>query len=336
MTEKANFEAIEESLALARKDETEPKEFILDEHHVCDYKGRQGVIQQYNTVNQFHPSFQKIIDEYNTTSMLCGYLSIVHARLLHQFFQSNNVSKNTPLSSDWAKSAVDMITSDTERIMEDTAEVMKRIQHKRKKYVQINEEEFEDETSKKYYERALVADYEISDELFRCGKPLDSVDGKASDDDEDNEKNINIYLWRPNNYPEAKYATHEERSRIEAEDSVFGNDVKYIIERKRTQHEHMKEGGYNVERFSPNDWHKKLVSNYNHVSAEEKEITNIFIVNIHGHFCTCISTRIYDEANKNIHGSFSPALFFFNTYQGKIISGNEDSTMGCMYDTIFQ
>ena len=154
-----------------------------------------STISQQGALNQFHAMWHGLIRRFNSPSAICGYTSIANAMVLLK----------KPLSFRFTQSAVFQALTCVADVKPEVEAVMEFIQRARLQYVATHQSDFAKPHDRNGYEKAWVANYEISDYLRSLPPPLAAQ----------------ILFIRFNQWPELHGATHEERVRL-TEEKPFG------------------------------------------------------------------------------------------------------------------
>ena len=179
------------------------KTYELDRAEVllptCIHSPRPGLLRQIGTVNQFHDDWAPLKGAHRTSSAICGYTAVAIV---------NAAAEWPPLSCEADLAALRAYLLDADRLRTDVSDAMARVHASRKAWIDTHLATFLGEGSQRAYERAWVANYEISD-VLRGVSPAGS----------------DIAFVRFNQYPERGAASEEELERLTKEEAQFGGGV---------------------------------------------------------------------------------------------------------------
>ena len=175
---------------------------IFNERYLCALHSRAD-LRQIGTFDQFHHVFHELIEEYETPTAICGYISMAKATLLVSLIKPGGITKKSELTKIVAE------LHDYNALMPRIKHAMQFVNESRRKYIDSHEKEFASAKKRVHYMREWVANYEISDYFQHVGlKNIEAVEG--------------LVFARFNQYSERNHATHEEKERILKEEAIFG------------------------------------------------------------------------------------------------------------------
>lgn len=118
---------------------------------------QKGTIRELILVDQWSSKFFPLIKKYQTSSAICGYVSIASAYLLAGQFTSDSILTVDELNNKLK------VLQDTNKVYKQVEKAMKFIYIDRMKYLEEYENEFSNERERSAYLSDWVANYEISD-----------------------------------------------------------------------------------------------------------------------------------------------------------------------------
>ena len=262
-----------------------------------------GYVVQRNLLNQFHEIWQQLIQTHQTPSSICGYLTIAHVRLLRSLLAGADV-----LTFSQCSELGDALMATPERhVLCEVDRAMASIRRKRAAYVKAHPREFDAVTAQQYL-KAWVANYEISDELRESADAVAPVGSLFVDDGDA----PTAHFARFNEWVCVADASHEERSRIQEEQSRFGgtvdasgvatfgeDDAAVILERfgKRPD----------VELLTPQEWREAESAD-----GQPSGALRVWAVDTSGHFYAAVSCRVEGAAGGEV-------MLAFNTTTGNYL-----------------
>lgn len=126
------------------------------------------VAREAKIMNQSSPDFKDLIEEYQTSKLICGYVVSGVAPYVAKNFKA----KMTPRE---INTILESLSKDPKLVSSLIKGSMSIIQEQRKEYIQQNEAAFRAKEDKDKYLKDLVANYEISDTLQITSSDLDNI-----------------------------------------------------------------------------------------------------------------------------------------------------------------
>ena len=167
---------------------------------------RCGELNQLNLFDQFHPTFNGLVEEHCAPSAICGYVSCALAKQLAVRLAAGEASGEERVLTAEALAVAEALR-DGEALKPELRAAMAHVRAHRERWIGTHPSDFPDERSRHEYLSAWVANYEISDYLAS----LPAVDG--------------VVFLRFNQWPERGNARHEEAVRLVAEEARFGGQA---------------------------------------------------------------------------------------------------------------
>ena len=288
-------------------------------------KPRHGQITQLNLFDQFHATFNDIIEEHSAPTAICGYVSCALAKQLAVRLAGSPDSFTTTAD---ALAAADALR-DGAALKPELADAMAHVCASRKRWIADHAADFPNERSRKEYLTAWVANYEISDYLR--SQSTENVDGVA--------------FVRFNQWPERGSATHEEALRLEREESRFGGrqgdkaDVQtysgldgceysmFVVEDFGPDAREVRDGGGpgGPVLRTPAEWMGARQA------RERPRIPKVFVLDLNGHFCVAVPHR----ESKQLSDDGDCSLMLLNTTQASYLGGSGGLIASVAFDLAF-
>lgn len=270
-----------------------------------------GIISQFNTLNQFGDQFDDIKEECSTASSICGWLTIANAILLRKFLIQR---REMPLHMTDVRSFITQTLCNVDIVLPELRKCILFTQSKRHDFWNVNGKSCADKRDLMQW----VANYEMSELLTNyCGY----------------DKSESLYclpsiFMRYNQWPERYSATKDEFIHLQSE-SRFGGvinsddgsikyanaDSIYFIEEYSEEHESF--------RFTPEERLLKETSARAVDDVIPTRLPRVVIINLNGHFVSGLACEI-ESVNY---------LFIFNTTEGSYI--DFDPMIMWSFDTCF-
>jgi hypothetical protein len=135
-----------------------------------------ATLEQVNTLNQFHDRFAAAADQYEAPRSACGYLAAAAALVcsdMVQRFPGGVVRTQAQLD------ALDLHLRDADALLPGVRHAMRFVQHSRAAYMRRHAAEFASAAECREYQRAWVANYELSDYLRHVASAAENSDAAA-------------------------------------------------------------------------------------------------------------------------------------------------------------
>jgi len=286
-------------------------------------KPRPGFVHQLNLFDQFHSSFNEMILEHATPSAICGYIACALARQLNLRLRP----------ADGSCAAFSQLTNldalveelrDGEALKPELRAAMIHIHDSRERWIEAHADQFPDESTRREYLSAWVANYEISDYLR--SQPAADVDG--------------VVFLRFNQWPERASATHEEAARLAVEEARFGGSAdgdKADVTRQTDASDNY--SMFVVEDFgadandiegpalrTPAEWLGARVSD-----DGRRRRPKVFVLDLNGHFCVAVP----HAKGKKVPGGLECCLTLLNTTDGSYLGGSGGLVSSVAFDLAF-
>eukprot|EP01084_Bolivina_argentea_P013429 25205_1 len=239
------------------------------------YNNATGMIREIKIVDQFKDQKLKtLINEYNTCTAICGYLScaIPQYLLSNYEFPFNKTYRNiTDAQDEKHENGYDKIVKklcDSNELNAYVSTAMHFIITDRIKYIQKNKNKFKKAKDETDYKKAWVANYEIS-------KYIQTMDCK-------NKKYI--AFLRCNQFREIDIANREEKELIEKEEKPFGKNVRFLIELFEPRILIQCDNNYNG-----------FIQECKKRNIEPQQL--LWILDLHGHYNTAFATQVNNVDN---------------------------------------
>lgn len=217
----------------------------------------QGIIRQFNSIDQHSYIWKEIISKLNAPMSNCGAFSCANALII------SRVEGNKDIILD---ALIDMNTIEYE-----VKQAMTFIHNSRENYIKCNKSDFKNRDDEMMYMRNWAANYELSDYIRQVAKSGQDVS--------------NIFFLRYNQWSERHNATHEEAKRLKEEEIFGGHNTgdKSVIQ--------LEEGAsrFIVESFT-NDGEHILQRTEDFLKEKKSLLGAIFILDLNGHFTTAIAS----------------------------------------------
>mmetsp|Transcript_4261 Transcript_4261/g.5672 ORF Transcript_4261/g.5672 Transcript_4261/m.5672 type:complete len:389 (+) Transcript_4261:131-1297(+) len=321
----------QEGVVMAKTYETQRKALKRKDRHAPS-KPVTGVVQQINTLNQFHSTFQPMISKYKFPSAACGAFSIANSILLAKLLSERRKKAkgvDKAMSAEELKAIVAVLRSPA-KVTPLVERVMKEISEERAKYVAKHKKTaFTSKKAEDKYMQDWVANYEISDWFIKFSSSSLKKEGvdTATDADTGDACNAvdmtNVHFLRYNQWPERNGSTFEEKERL-VEEKVFGGEktgdkVKVELEEGASR--------FIVESFvperklrRPEEWLAMKSEGKGKEGAKSpaearSHLSEVFLLDVNGHFVTSFSCHL-EKKDKSI----TPCLVVINTTGASYIS----------------
>jgi hypothetical protein len=287
--------------------------------HVTD-----GIICQFNTLNQFGDQFDAIKEEFVTASAICGWLTVANVILLQKFLMER---KEISLHLDDVRSFITNTLSNMDMVLPELRKCMSYTQNKRNDFWKANGKERAERLDLMQW----VANYEVS-ELLKT---------YCRHDASQNPYCLPPIFMRYNQWPERDAATKDEFEQLQSE-SRFGG-VRNPEDGSMTYQEG--DSVYFIEeyseasssfRFTPEEWHEKFSlsisppppdqEDSSRRTSDETAIVQLprsMAINLNGHFVAGLACVI-DGINY---------LYIINTTEGSYV--DFDPIVVWSFDTAF-
>eukprot|EP00750_Incisomonas_marina_P003283 INCI13046.2.p1 GENE.INCI13046.2~~INCI13046.2.p1 ORF type:complete len:694 (-),score=118.11 INCI13046.2:1829-3910(-) len=139
----------------------------------------QSVLEQRNTVNQFHSAFIGAADQFDSPRSVCGFLAVASALLCNQELGQQSSRHHRRVVSSEQLDALENALRLPSALLPGVRHAMRFVQQARSRYMRSHPEAFATEGERREYLRAWVANYEVSDYLRHMSQSVTTVDERV-------------------------------------------------------------------------------------------------------------------------------------------------------------